>query len=94
MNAAAELEPDGFHQAINFYIGMLRKGSVETLKQAFQTQATMCGYLGKTLMIKPIQGLYDLVASHDAPAITGEPFSAPIWLAIYCKIRILFMLYK
>jgi len=55
MNAAA-LEQDGINQAINFYIEGLREGSVETLKQAFHEQATMCGYLGETMMIMPIQG--------------------------------------
>ncbi len=78
MNAVAALEQDGIHQAINFYIDGLREGSVETLKQAFHTQATMCGYLGETLMVVPIQGLYDFVALHDAPAKTGEPFEASV----------------
>jgi hypothetical protein len=77
MNAAA-LEQDGIRQAINFYIEGLREGSVETLKQAFYTEATMCGYLGETMMIVPIQGFYDFVASHDAPAKTGEPFEASV----------------
>lgn len=78
MNAVAAMEQDGIRQAINFYIEGLREGSVETLKQAFHTEATMCGYLGETMMIVPIQGLYDFVASHDAPAKTGEPFEASV----------------
>ena len=78
MNATAAMEQGGIHQAINFYIEGLREGSVETLKEAFHAQATMCGYLGETLMIVPIQGLYDFVASHDAPAKTGEPFEASV----------------
>jgi hypothetical protein len=78
MNAAATLEQDGIHKAINFYIDGLREGSVETLKQAFHADATMCGYLGETMMVVPIQGLYDFVASHDSPAKTGEPFEASI----------------
>lgn len=77
MNAAAT-EQDGIHQAINFYIEGLREGSVETLKRAFYAEATMCGYLGETMMVVPIQGLYDFVASHDAPAKTGEPFEASV----------------
>ncbi len=77
MNATAATEQNGIHQAINFYIDGLREGSVETLKQAFHTEATMCGYLGETMMITPIQGLYDF-ALHDAPAKTGEPFSASV----------------
>ena len=68
MNAAATSEQEGIHQAINFYIEGLREGSVETLKEAFHADATMCGYLGETMMVVPIQGLYDFVASHDAPA--------------------------
>ena len=75
---ATAFEEDGIRQAINFYIEGLREGSVETLKEAFHEQATMCGYLGETLMIVPIQELYDFVGLHDAPAKTGELFSASI----------------
>ncbi|MFN2412922.1 MAG: nuclear transport factor 2 family protein [Pyrinomonadaceae bacterium] len=77
MNAVAT-EQDGIYQAINLYIDGLLGGSVETLKQAFHTEATMCGYFGETLMVVPIQGLYDFVASNDAPAKTGEPFEASV----------------
>ena len=77
MNAAAT-EQDGIRQTIDFYINGLRDGSVETLKEAFHPQATMCGHLGETLMVTPIEGLYDFVAAHDAPAKTGEPFSAAV----------------
>jgi hypothetical protein len=78
MNATAASEQDGIRQAINFYAEGLREGSVETLKQAFHAEATMCGYLGETMMIVPIQGLYDFVAAHDAPAKTGEPFEVSV----------------
>ena len=78
MNAVATMEQDGIRQAINFYIDGLREGSVETLKQAFHSEATMCGYFGETLMVVPIQGLYDFVGSNPAPAKTGEPFSASV----------------
>lgn len=78
MNAVAATEQDGIRQTINFYIDGLREGSVETLKQAFHEQATMCGHLGETLLVVPIQGLYDFVAAHDAPAKTGEPFEASV----------------
>ena len=77
MNATA-MEQDGIRQAINFYIEGLREGSVETLKEAFHTEATMCGYRGETLLVVPIQGLYDFVNSNPAPAKTGEPFSASV----------------
>jgi hypothetical protein len=75
---AAALEQDGIQQAIDFYIEGLREGSVEALKQAFHPEATMCGHLGETLMVVPIQGLYDFVAANEAPAKTGEPFSAAV----------------
>ena len=77
MNATA-LEEDGIRQAINFYIDGLREGNVETLKQAFHSEATMCGHLGETLMVVPIQGLYDFVDSNPAPTKSGEPFSASV----------------
>ena len=76
--SAAAFEEDGIRQAINFYIEGLRQGSVETLKQAFHPEATMCGHLGETLMVVPIQGLYDFVSSNPAPAKSGEPFSASV----------------
>lgn len=69
---------DGIRQAVNYYIDGLREGSVEILKQAFHEQATMCGYLGEDLLVVPIEGLYDFVAAHPAPAQSGEPFSAEI----------------
>ena len=69
---------DGVRQAVNYYIDGLREGNVETLKQAFHPQSTMCGYLGEDLLVVPIEGLYDFVASHPAPAQSGEPFSAEI----------------
>ena len=75
---AAATEQDGIRQAINFYIEGLRAGSIETLKEAFRPEATMCGYVGETMMIVPIQGLYDFVAEHDAPVKSGEPFEASI----------------
>lgn len=77
MNATA-IEEDGIRQAINFYIDGLREGSIETLKRAFHSEATMCGHLGETLMVVPIQGLYDFVSSNPAPAKSGEPFSASV----------------
>ena len=76
--SATALEEDGIRQAINFYIDGLREGNVETLKQAFHSEATMCGHLGETLLVVPIQGLYDFVTSNPAPAKSGEPFSASI----------------
>jgi hypothetical protein len=78
MNATAAFAEDGIRQAINFYIDGLREGSVETLKEGFHSEATMCGYLGETLMVVPIQGLYDFVGSNPAPAKTGEPFTASV----------------
>ena len=77
MNAAAPAE-DGIRQAINYYIEGLREGSVETLKEGFHAQALMSGHLGETMMIVPIQGLYDFVAANPAPALSGEPFEASI----------------
>jgi hypothetical protein len=77
MSATAP-EEDGIHQAINFYIDGLREGSIETLKEGFHPEATMCGYFGETLMVTPIQGLYDFVSSNPAPAKTGEPYSASV----------------
>jgi hypothetical protein len=76
--AAAATEDDGIRQAIDFYIDGLREGSVATLKEAFHAQATMCGHLGETLMVVPIEELYAFVAAHEAPAKSGEPFAASI----------------
>ena len=69
---------DGIRQAINYYVEGLREGNVETLKEGFHPQSTMCGYLGEDLLMVPIQGLYDFVAGHPAPAQSGEPFSVSI----------------
>ncbi len=66
--SATALEEDGIRRAISFYIDGMREGNVETLRQAFHPEATMCGHLGETLMVVPIQGLYDYVSANPAPA--------------------------
>jgi len=78
--SATALEEDGIRRAISFYIDGMREGSVETLRQAFHPEATMCGHLGETLMVVPIQGLYDYVSANPAPAQSGARFSVSIAL--------------
>ena len=63
---------------IGKYEAGMRAGSIDTLRSAFHEQAIMSGYLGDQLMIVPIQGLYDFVASNPAPAASGEPFGVEV----------------
>ena len=58
---------------LTHYAEGLRTGDVDRLKEAFHPQSLMCGYLGAMPMVTPIQGLYDFVATHDAPSRSGEP---------------------
>jgi hypothetical protein len=74
----ANPELDAIRTTIGFYVDGLRDGSVETLQRGFHPQSTMCGYLGDTPMIVPIEGLYDFVRTHPSPKQSGEPFSAEI----------------
>jgi hypothetical protein len=64
---------EAIRQTVEHYDEGLRSGSVERLREAFHEQSQMCGYLGDAPMLTPIAGLYDFVASHDAPAKSGEP---------------------
>ena len=75
---AAVTEQEGVRQAIDLYFKGIREGSVETLKEAFHSGATMCGHFGEELMIVPIEGLYDFVSSNPAPSVSGEPFEGKI----------------
>jgi hypothetical protein len=61
------------HEVLTHYAEGLRTGDVARLTEAFHPQSLMCGYLGATPMVTPIQGLYDFVAAHDAPVKSGEP---------------------
>jgi hypothetical protein len=76
--ADAQQDQAAIRDTLGHYLDGLRNGSVESLQQAFHPQAIMTGYLGPDLMIMPIQGLYDLVASTPSPAATGAPFLAEI----------------
>lgn len=60
-------------KVIDLYIDGVRNGNVESLRKAFHPQSSMFGWMGKDLFVTPIQGLYDYIASHPAPANTGEP---------------------
>jgi hypothetical protein len=71
-------EEAGIRETINRYSEGLREGSVDTLKEAFRPEAVMCGYLGETLIVTPIEGLYDYVRSNPAPARSGEPYSCSV----------------
>ena len=75
---AAVNEQEGIRKAINLYFEGCRNGNVETLKEAFHADATMCGHFGEELMVVPIQGLYDFVSSNPAPAESGEPFEGKV----------------
>lgn len=69
--AATDIE--AIRGVLAHYTEGLRTGSVDRLREGFHPQAIMCGYLGATPMVTPIQGLYDFVAAHPAPAQSGEP---------------------
>lgn len=66
-------ELESIRQVIDLYIDGVRNGKVESLQQAFHSQASMFGWKGTDLFVTPIQGLYDYVASTPAPAQSGEP---------------------
>ena len=68
-----ETDLAAIRDVLTHYAEGLRTGDVDRLKEAFHRQSLMCGYLGATPMVTPIQGLYDFVAAHDAPTKSGEP---------------------
>jgi len=69
--SAADVE--AIRETLGHYTEGLRTGGVDRLREGFHPQSIMCGYLGATPMVTPIQGLYDFVAAHPAPAQTREP---------------------
>lgn len=64
---------EAIRETLGHYTEGLRTGSVDRLREGFHPQSIMCGYLGATPMVTPIQGLYDFVAANPAPLQMGEP---------------------
>ncbi|REJ77946.1 MAG: nuclear transport factor 2 family protein [Acidobacteria bacterium] len=75
---AVALEQDGVRKTIDLYFEGIREGNVDTLKEAFHSTATMCGYFGEDLLTVPIEGLYEFVEGNPAPAVSGEPFEGSV----------------
>jgi putative lumazine-binding protein len=61
-------------ETVNYYADEMRTARVETLKQAFHTQAILCGYLGDELITAPIEGLYEWVEANPAP----DPYNCSV----------------
>jgi len=45
-------DESAIRETVNYYAEGMRTARVETLKQAFHTQAILCGYLGDELITK------------------------------------------
>ena len=60
-------DESAIRETVNYYAEGMRTARVETLKQAFHTQAILCGYLGDELITAPIEGLYEWVEANPAP---------------------------
>ncbi|MEJ7811044.1 MAG: nuclear transport factor 2 family protein [Gemmatimonadaceae bacterium] len=69
---------EAIRETIGHYIEGLRAGDVERLRLGFHEQAIMCGYLGETPYVTPIEGLYEFVRSTPAPAQTGEAYRVDV----------------
>ena len=65
-------ELSSIRKVIDLYIDGIENGKVESLRQAFHSQASMYGYKGDDLYITPIEGLYDYVTNTTPPAKAGE----------------------
>ena len=66
----AELE--AIRKVIGLYEEGVRKGNVDTLKEAFHPKASMFGHKGSDLFVTPIEGLYQYVSSTTPPANAGS----------------------
>ena len=71
--AGPDADVAAIRDVLTHYAEGLRTGDVDRLREAFHPQSLMAGYLGATPMVVPIQGLYDFVAGHAAPSVSGEP---------------------
>lgn len=71
-------DEQGIRDTIDHYVEGLRTGDVETLKLGFHEQAVMSGYMGESVMVTPIQGLYDFVADTAPPVESGDSYRCEI----------------
>jgi len=65
-------ELEAIRKIVDKYGEGITTGNVELLRSAFHPKAMMYGCSGDNATIVEIQGLYDYVASQEAPATTGE----------------------
>lgn len=64
-------ELDAISKVIALYEEGVRKGDVETLKEAFHSSSSMFGHKGADLFVTPIEGLYQYISSTTPPAKAG-----------------------
>jgi hypothetical protein len=60
-----------------YYVG-LRDGDLQSLGQAFDDLAIVCGYMGSELFMKHVKTLYDFVVSEEPPSKKGDPFTCEV----------------
>ena len=60
-----------------YYVG-LRDGDLQSLGQAFDDLAVVCGYMGSELFMKHVKTLYDFVVSEEPPSKKGDPFTCEV----------------
>lgn len=61
----------------HYYVG-LRDGDLQSLGQAFNDLAVVCGYMGSELFMKHAKTLYDFVVSEAPPSKKGDPFTCEV----------------
>src|SRR6188508_2746536 len=70
-------ELTSIRQVVDLYINGVKNGNLESLRKAFHPQASMFGYKGQDLFIRPIVGLYDYIAGTTPPRMARLAKSTP-----------------
>ena len=60
------------------YVDAVFNADIETLRDVFHPQASMCGYLGDKLLIGTPEPFFEDLASHPSMAKNGDPFKGEL----------------
>lgn len=71
-------ELQAIRHAVSLYADGIHSGDIDMLREAFHPEAMMYGASAKAVTITPIEGLFDYVAAHEAPTVSGEPHECRI----------------
>lgn len=77
---AQDPEFQAIRHAVSLYADGIHSGDIDMLREAFHPDAMMYGANSKAgaVTITPIEGLFEYVAAHEAPTVSGEPHECKV----------------